>query len=448
MTRFNQLKREILPGLGSTKITERKKAREALVDQLPVNVVRQFHEAEGKGGWLLLFEALYASVQKEIEAHAKPSGGDTAKKRVVDAAKTVRTMVERTHQCWKNKRVLSSVLEHLMSNLWKNRELYEPVASNYIKTLVTLISHAPNRTHLDLEDWKKLVELCFRIILEEDAPRNLQKEVEDDAPRNLREEVETDGEERGDRKRSRVDSQTLPTIYLSPNAEQKDANELLAYLLGPDAPLMSFERVDEEEEDQISQYNGNMYGFLPTSILSRMRKCIQIFKPENTLYPDLLKTLCSIMPTIALNRREAAVEFAQRVWDPLLTVWEKQHARQPQIKESLIVLFHQLLPYFVAKQPDKAATSAFDPGPGLYRICSLLQSDSPSRGNDRLRIESLSLRLRDMAHTNNVEAFAYSTFCAKGGLQASQVLAWAAIELQALCTTQVRRPNDSSSKEF
>ncbi|KAH7923978.1 hypothetical protein BV22DRAFT_1196306 [Leucogyrophana mollusca] len=455
--------------LKSDKIKERQEGVASLRTAFARDhAVRNLDEKRDGRAWLIVFQALFTSVIKEKEACTKKAAsgksattGAAALRRLGEAAATVRWLTERSVREL-SKKTLKPLLAHCLQTMIYRGELYTPVALDYIKTIRCLLSWTPHMDHLDENNWLKIVEMAFNVILDDPVRRSFEdgeetgegggesmqvddsdmyqddSEDEEDTDNNL---PSTSTQTRK-RRRREVSATPAPsggrtTISSRQNAqrvvslEQIELTSLLALLLrSPCAPLLS----------------PNVPN-LSSAILTRMRRFLVLYPADTSLHHDFLLALQATLSHVALNRKSDVETFARGAWDGLVKLWGTKNKR---MKESLLGVLRVLFPFLTADQDGTSYAWA----DGVQKIWHLLNGEAESRwGIDGLSLDSLRLEVvsPDDEDICEREPFVARTFRAGWHFDPNQALAWAVLDLQADCAAKLFEHSESvhsSTPEF
>ncbi|RDB20837.1 Serine/threonine-protein kinase TEL1 [Hypsizygus marmoreus] len=418
-------------------------------------VIANFHiDSEGVSNpraWLIVFQALFQAVLNEIRAITKKattkSAGSTAmaQKRLADAASVVRWLTEKTAH-FMNKRVTKALLDHILQITVHQSELFNLVALDYAKALRCLVSFTPHLEHMEDETWIRVVEIGFNNVLgdpmkatfdDDAAVSTLEADDSDlfmeDAP-DSDDFDETDALPSGSRKRSRRETSVAPGPSVSAqrrnirNArrtsvtlEQLEFMSIISILLrSSSSPILS-----------------THYQYLPSSILLRLQRFLDLYTSDTSLLYDYIVALSSTLSHLALNKTRDVQKFAYTSWDGLVGLWGTKNKR---IKEGLVAVLRVLFPFVTIENVAfRENGTSFDCVDGISRLSHLLDGEADLRGGmDGLTLDSLRLELCDrQAHqhsqTQGKNAFIASTFRWGWNFGSTQALAWAILELQADC---------------
>jgi serine-protein kinase ATM len=456
---MNNLK-TVLENLRSDKIKERQEGLSAVRTVFAQDkVVANFHiNLNGKGdprAWLPVFQALFQTVRTELEAMHKissksASSAANAERRLADAASVVRWLTERTAHLL-NKGVVRALSEHFLQSMVRRGKLVTPVALDYAKALRCLVAYTPHLEHMEDESWVEMVELAFNAIMNDPIATNFADDPVDgssagaveaddmelylsDDPMGDDDEVLTSTRKRGRKdsnatkmpSSSKMISQTgrnskVPPRQVAVSLEQVEFMSLLSVLLrSPSSPLLSPD-----------------FPYLPSSILIRLQRFLDIYPPDTSLQHDYLLALSSMLSTLSLNKKHIVEKFARASWDGLVRLWGTKNKR---MKEGIIVVLRILFPFVISDNDlaDANGTS-FDCAESIGRLWYLLNGEAESRwGVDCLSLDSLRLELvKTGCHPDGTGPFVANTFRSGWNFDEGQALAWAILELQADCTSKV-----------
>lgn len=468
MSARETLNNTILPKLKSTTIRERTEGLSSIRTIFASNrVVEHFYvKKDGKPdplGWLVVFQGLFDTLSKEkglatTKVVGKAGSTVTATRRLAEAAAVVRWLTEKTAHLI-NKTVLKALFEHLLQTMVHQRELLMPVALDYIKALKALLSHSPNLQHTDPATWIRIVEMGFNVVLgdpirktfaddynvEEDSERERSATSSTRADDMVIDEDDTEMMEDDPaspatskkRRRSPTPRPSKQTIKPSQRArsashqiavslEQIEFNSVLSILLqATSAPFLS-------DED------------LPSSILNRLLRFLELYPHDTSLHHDYLLALSATLSHVSLNRKRDVVKFARSAWIPLVGLWG---TKNKGLKEGLVTVLCVLFPYLTSPpdgvNPYPGPESVW--GEGVAKLWHLLDGEAGRRwGMDLLSLDALRLQLIDTDPVDNDKAFVASTFRAGVNFNAEQALAWSVLELQADCAEKVLLTSYSS----
>jgi ataxia telangiectasia mutated family protein len=452
---MNNLK-SVLENLRSDKIKERQEGLSAVRTVFAQNkVVANFHiNPNGRGdprAWLPVFQALFHTVRTELEAANKASSKSTtsaanAERRLSDAASVVRWLTERTAHLL-NKGVVRALFEHFLQTMVRRGRLVTPVALDYAKALRCLVTYTPHLEHMEDETWVEMVELAFNVIMNDLITTRFVQDVEDgsagadDLELYLEDDPMEDDNEVPPltRKRARRNSAGTPVPSSSKtksqsgrdskaparqvpvSLEQVEFMSLLSVLFrSPSSPLLSPD-----------------FLFLPSSILLRLQRFLDIYPPDTSLQHDYLLALSSTLSTLSLNKKYLVEKFARSSWDGLVRLWGTKNKR---MKEGVIVVLRILFP-FVASVSGLADANGppFDCAESIGRLWYLLNGEAESRwGVDCLSLDCLRLEMvKTDSRSDEIGPFVANTFRSGWSFDEGQALAWAILELQADCASKV-----------
>ena len=429
----------LIEQLKSNGVKERHAAISSLRTALARDsVITELDNSPKRLGWLALFQALFTAVlnEKYVATHGSKSAS-AAKRRVADAASAVRWLTERSVHQLTHKNVIKALLNHLVQTSSHQGKLYLPVALDYAKAIRCVLDYPPHLEHIDDEMWVKLAEMCFNVVLGDSLRKELVQEIEDigrDGGSDSNIEGEDDGDESATtsaetkkRRRHEGSGAPEPSIIRSTtprtrprpiSLEQNEFASLLSLLLtSSSAPLLATE-----------------FPNLGSAVLNRLLRFLHLYPADSSLHPDFLVILFSTLSHLALNKRDAVSQFAQRSWDALLGLWG---TKNKTMKENLIVVLRTLFPFYTMRHSE-ARSLDFSYIDGVSRLWHLLGGEAESRwGVDGLSLDSLRLSLNCVQSETNTGAFVARTFQYGWDFDANQAASWAILELQADCAEKV-----------
>lgn len=446
----------VLQNLKSDKIKERQEGLSSIRTVFAQDkVVNNFHiNRDGVGdprAWLSVFQALFQAVLNEKLAVTKKttskSAGSvvTAARRLSDAASAVRWLTERTVHLM-NKRVVTAMFEHLLQTMVHKGELLTPVALDYIKALRCITNFTPHLEQMDEDTWVRLVEMGFNTVLGDSIRMKFDEDTVSASPALAADDSDLFDDDSMDldpdelpstsRKRGRSDSDAGPSSFkvsqsktqpktraqqTSVSLEQVEFMSLLSLLLrSSSSPMLS--------ED---------YHFLPSSILLRLQRFLDLYSADTSLLYDYVGAVSSTLSHLSLNKTREVQKFACASWDGLVGLWKTKNKRT---KEGVVAVLRILFP-FITTENEAWSGTRFDCADGIARLSHLLDGEAESRwGVDGLSLNSLRLELTDSECQRPggcQAAFVARTFRSGWNFDASQALAWAILELQADCVGKV-----------
>ena len=444
--------RRICESLNSEKIKERQEGLENLKTAFSSDViVKNFGVTEeGKSdtkSWIALFQSLFQCVQQERAAATKKTTQSvaTAEKRLTEAARTVRWLVEKTRHLM-NKKVTTPLYDHLSQSIVHKNALLGPVVLDYVKSLECLLGFTPHLEHLKAEKWLELVELSFNVILGDGLrtafDKNDSLDATDSTPpsptlttRSDELEIEdslmdVDEEEGTPRPKKRRRGETpqpsgsrdTPAPSQPPRSSgrsiivssvQVTFTSLLATLIS--SPYAPFDSLD--------------YPYVTSSILNRLLRFLQMYPTETRLHHDFLRILTATLAHISYNSTFLMTKFAHKSWDSLVKLWAKKNK---SLKEGLISVFRTLFPFLTSQH--KGISTGYSEM--LWSLWNVLSVEGGSKwGIEVLPLDSLRLEL---SRKDGTEAFVASVFRSGNTFDRSQAMMWAILELQADCAEKVR----------
>ncbi|KAF7356584.1 Serine/threonine-protein kinase Tel1 [Mycena venus] len=450
----NSTVKAIIQQIKSEKITERQQGLQALREFFGQDrVVAKFHISGGKANpktWLVVFQALFEAVANEKAAYNKQLGKAssatsvaTARRRLTDAANTVRWLTERTVE-YLNSGVFQALFDHLHRTMVNKRELLEPVALDYIKALRCLLEYPPHLDRIDVNRWLQIVELGFNVVL--DDP--IKKEFSDDPTESVTSPAPTPADDDSEFFLDNEDESDTSSASPSKKRRRKGWHCSARSIFSPPPQLKQPKRnkVPSKEQNELVPMLSLLLRsssaplllqdvpYLPSSILLRLQRFLEIYPADASLYHDYLSIVLFTLSHLSLNRKDSVIRFAQTSWDSLVSLWG---TKNKGMKECLVAVLHILFPFLTAH--DKARAASYDWSQGISHLWRLLDGEAESRwGVDGLSLECLRLELEladPEAGANG--AFVARTFCAGSNFDAVQALAWAILELQSDCAEKV-----------
>ncbi|KAL0572797.1 Serine/threonine-protein kinase tel1, partial [Marasmius crinis-equi] len=453
--------RNICDSIGSEKIKERQEGIESLKTVFSdPNILRNFGVTE-KGSsdtkaWLSLFQSLFKCVLQEKAGATKKTTQSmaAAERRLTEAARTVRWMIEKTRHMM-GKKVTTPIHDHLCQTMIHKGALLGPVVLDYVKALESLLTFRPHLEHLKSTQWVELVELSFNVILgdnlkttfsedddlnttESAAPSpaptdNMGDMYDDDSAMDV--DVDGDGGTPRPKKRRRAETPqpTAPTqpstSYRPPRSsnnriavtpEQVAFTSLLATLMS--SPYAPFNSQDDP--------------YITSSVLSRLLRFLQLYPTDTTLHHDFLRILTHTIDHISYNNTALMTTFARKSWDSLVKLWAPKNKN---LKEGLISVYRILFPFLTSGHG--SAVNQYSEM--LWNLWNVLSVEGDSKwGLDVLSIESLRLELSQRP-TDRREAFVAKVFRAGDNFDRHQAMMWAILELQADCAEKLYRHSES-----
>lgn len=443
---------EIIKKLESSKVTERQEGLNGIRTVFSKNsLVRTFNvcdddgEVDDRRSWTVVFNALFSMVRTERVEYGKAKLKGTEPKpavvkRLTDSGGTVRWLVERAARYFGND-VMEQVLHHLRDGILLRGEILVPIALDYAKAIKCILSFGPHLDHLLEDDWVKLVELAFNVVLGDPPKAGLDEGVDGDEF-SMHVEPEEEGEEEedvlpshGKRKRgthqmgpsqsfssrSQLKPRGSKTRQISVSLEQVEFVSILSILLSyPGAPLLS-----------------SNHPYLPQAILSRLQKFLTLYPADSSLLYDFLLALSATLDHLALNWVKDTQKFARNSWDALMGLWNTKDKR---IKEHLIVAIRLLLPYLTADLGINSVRDSYDQASALWKLYSVLEGEADyRRGIEGLVLDSLRLEIGlKVTGDGTAEPFVAHTFRAGWNFDTAQAASWVVLETQADCVAKVR----------
>ncbi|KAJ6493513.1 hypothetical protein C8R47DRAFT_1118464 [Mycena vitilis] len=460
----------IVQQIKSEKITERQQGLQALREHFSQDrAVDNYNFSGGKANpklWLVIFQGLFEAVGNEKTAYNKQlskasaaTTTSTARRRLTDAANAVRWLTERTVRHL-DKHVFQALFDHLLKNMVHKRDLLEPVALDYIKALRCLLEWGPHTDRIEAVKWLEIVELSFNVVLGDpikqafvddpvDSIKSPAPTTEADDSEFFMDDEESDASSVASpsKKRRRREgtappaasslrppSSKAPKRNRVPSKEQNELVPILSLLLRSSSAPLLLKAPPDEDQGRRSQPVLD----LPSSILLRLQKFLEIYPADASLYHDYLSTVLFTLSHLSLNRKDLVARFAQASWDSLVGLWG---TKNKGMKECLVAVLHILFPFLTAH--DNTRVASYDWSRGIGHLWQLLDGEAESRwGVDGLSLECLRLELADPE--DRTSAFVARTFRAGSNFDAVQALSWAILELQADCAEKLFEYTESN----
>ncbi|KAJ7281510.1 hypothetical protein C8J57DRAFT_1559254 [Mycena rebaudengoi] len=435
----------IIENLDSEKVTERKDALKSLSDLFNQDhVVATFHidKSSGKAKpllWAAVFQGLFKAVRKEKKSFVTKATGPN-RTRLDEVAKYVRILTQKATPYMTTK-VTRILFIHLRQEMVHNGTLLDPVALHYVKALRHLLEWTPHLDRLDADQWVALVELGFNVVMgdplrtafindptnSDPSPAPGTREAADDSEfyeddSDASSMVSPSKKRPSSTHRSKLSKRR--SVQVSP--EQIDFVPILAILLrSSSAPLL----LKDCE-------------YLPSSILDRLQRFLEIYPADVSLYHDYLLTVLAALSHLSLNRKDLVVRFAQGSWQALVSLWG---TKDKTIKEGLVAVLRVLFPFLTAGHEN----SSYDWSEGIGHLWRFLDGEAGSRwGVDGLSLECLRLEIADPDdRVSGDVAFVTRTFQAGWNFDPGQALAWAILELQADCAEKLFQHSENNHSQ-
>ncbi|KAF7308746.1 Serine/threonine-protein kinase Tel1 [Mycena kentingensis (nom. inval.)] len=380
-----------------------------------------------------LLEALQRAFGAEQTAAV--SGNSAASARCNIVATLIRriTVLAAPDMEWKN---ASPLIRHLHSTCTSlgGTVLWEKVAPEYTKALRALLECEPNMDRMDALMWLSLVEFAFNVVLNDPLRRTIAssdfkvpvpmspdaKAKQREAPSpNTHETTTMDVDEPPPKsgKRRRTTPPPSPPSKrhrsLVPDVTQTELVSCLRILLAsPSAPLL------------VPQF-----GYLPTSILSRLCRFIDTYSSDASLFQDFLHMVLHTLSHLALNHKDLVMRFARDSWSSLVDLWG---TKNKGLKECLAAVLYVLLPFLKTSRAGRSQTPA-----RIASLLKVLEGEADSRwGAGGLLIEYLRLEIAQDGQPTS-RPFCARTFRAANNFSDGQALTWTILEMQADCIEEL-----------
>lgn len=415
--------KQVISLLKSDKSKDRQQGISSLKDAFGRREAIQKLDADKKDGraWLVVFQALFSAVLSERTAVLKKgslsSAAPATVRRLEDAAGAVRWLVERSVAEW-NGKVCKPLIKHLMQCIVHHGNLFPPVALHYVKALRAICAYPPHMDHIQFDEAQciSILSLAFAAVLGDNLKSNLEEDEEGMSEDEVMDELSEDNEESGSsRKRKRSPERGRLRATQKPKSVSLEQIEFVAII----SMILRSPRIQLVHPDHPQ---------LPRALLDRLRRFFQLYSSDTSAHLDMMSAVNSSLDSLALNCRDLVAEFGIGIWDSLLTLWS---TKSRDLKESVLAALTTLLPHVA--HPDVN----FDRQDGVGRLLRLLHGEHDARwGFETLSIDAIRLEIvpDDIQRKQPFTAF---TFTHGFGFNASQVVAWTVMELQADCMKEV-----------
>ncbi|KAG8881998.1 Serine/threonine-protein kinase tel1 [Tulasnella sp. 332] len=318
---------------------------------------------DGKA-WLVVFQAMFTALMAERRAYLK-NLKDSKKKtnpaegKLEAAAARLRWLVDRAlHKLTRT--VLKSLFNHVLQAIVDQGQLVAPLAKHYTAILRLVLSYTPHLDHTPPETWNACMVLSFAVVLDNHIPKSLQWSEDDEASVAQSDNSDSDGTEPASkagpssRKRtfgqasllsmaSRLTSGSSKSTYRTLSEAQIELMRVVSLLLrASSAPILS--QIELSPSDSPDQA-----GFLvPRLILLKIARFFREYPVETSAHTEAIWGLNALLMQLELNARALLVPFAAEIIPELLTHWGKDHARNKNMKEGLLVAIRILIPFLVS----------------------------------------------------------------------------------------------------
>lgn len=437
--------------LKSVKVTERQQALQAVRQVFSQDhVVAKFHVSEGQSkpqNWLYVFQGLFEAVLNEKAAFVKQttgkagSSGATVRRRLTDAANTVRWLTERTVQYF-NAKVMQAVLDHLQKTMKHKGELLEPVALDYIKAIRCILEWTPHLDRLDVAAWLRIVEMAFNVLLDDPIQKSFDYDQAESYASPATTAADVDDVEFFLENENEYESDASSSVASPSKKRRRKATAAP----GPSKPLQN--KVPSKEQNELVPILSLLLrsssaplllqdvAHLPSAILVRLQRFLEVYPVDASLYHDYLSALLSTLSHLSLNRKDNVMRFAQASWDSLVCLWG---TKNKGMKECLVAVLRVLFPFLTAGHDNP-----YDWSNGMSHLWLSLDGEAANRwGVDGLALECLRLEVADPEGEAS-SAFIAQTFRAGHNFDPAQALAWAILELQADCAEKLFQHSENT----
>ncbi|KAF8892281.1 hypothetical protein BD779DRAFT_1512002 [Infundibulicybe gibba] len=454
--------RAVARKLGSDKLKDRQEGIAAIRSTFSNDAaVRNFCTVDGVVNpnlWLGVFQELFQALRFEVEAYNKKltskaaSSGNAILRRISDTASTIRWLVERTVDML-NRKVTNALFTHLTDMLVQKRELFLPVALDYIKTIKCLVSYRPHMDHRPTH-WVDIVQLAFNVILNDPVNmplENLSRDADSQGPMSpgsgghsdsefYAEGSDDDGAEastsNSKKRRARAPTRS-PTKSRARPANKRYARQVSVSLEQVEFASLLTVMLDVELSSMFHEDS-----WLPSSIMDRLGRFLQIYPPDTSLLHDYLMSLFSVLSHMSLNNKRDIEIFAKGSWNDLINLWGTKNKR---MKECLVAILRILFPFLISDQ-DEDDQGTFNLAEAVGKLWRLLDVEAEGKWSvESLSLDSLRLVGSGVEATESQQDLAFSarTFRSGPNFDPGQCLAWAILELQADCVGKLFELSES-----
>ncbi|KLO07453.1 hypothetical protein SCHPADRAFT_1001651 [Schizopora paradoxa] len=420
--------KQVLTLLKSDKSKDRQQGINSLKDAFGRREAIQKLDAEKKDGraWLIVFQALFSTVLSERTAALKKgslsSAAPATLRRLEDAAGAVRWLVERSVAEW-NGKVCKPLIKHLMQCIVHQGKLLPPVALHYVKALRIICAYPPHLDHIQYDEAQciSILSLAFAAVLGDSLKSNLEDEEEGMSENEVMDELSEGTESGSSRKRKRSPERGRSCATQKPRSVSLEQIEFVAII----SIILRSPRTQLVHPD---------HPHLPRALLDRLCRFFKLYSSDTSAHLDMMSAVNSALDALALNCKNAVADFGKEIWDSLLSLWS---TKSRDLKESVLAALTTLLPHVA--HPDVN----FDIQDGVGRLLRLLHGENDARwGFEALSIDSV--RLEIVANVVRGEKpFSARTFTHGFGFNASEVVAWTVMELQADCMKELYMLSES-----
>lgn len=377
-----------------------------------------------------VFQAVFNAVVLERSVAIKAgTGGSAAERRLAQASRTLRFVVERTAPLL-DKSTLKTVLVHLQQTLVVRGQLYEPLAVDYIKALKAIFSYRPHREHLQTKYWFQPVSICFAAILgltvrktsDWDSEPPFRSEGDEDDE----DELDEDDDDRRPRKKARLTRPTqsgfssshAPTTPAAGLRRTTVARATMTPALRELATLL--ELLFKCQDAPILRY--------PDIILSFFVRFFEAFTNETTAHVDIVRTLHRIVVELELNARASLVKVVPQIWVDLVPLWS---SKNEALREEVVVILTYLLPFLHGSGKIRSSQATSGVEDALRALFDSVVAP-PRDVDDLLPLSNiLLLSLNSAQRTKMAHVFKTTTFRAGPWFNAVNARAWVVYQLGA-----------------
>lgn len=365
--------------------------------------------------WLRLLQAIFQIVVDEQRAYLKKAGSTSnpALKRVKDAAQAVRLIIEKAVADLPRKAV-KSVVNHFLSTVIVQGQLFDPIALDYLKAFHSLLSYPPHLENIEQQSWIQALSLCFSAVLG-DPVRSTQAVLEEqlmdvDDSQTVETNASSSHVNGTQRKRKAAGPlRSQPENASSPSTQSslqirsagQDVIELMACIellvCSSEAPLLT---------------HGE-------ALLAKYLRFFRAFPNETSAHLPALTGFTRILKELHFNNRTVMTATASQMWPILLSLWP---TKITAMKEQIVIALSMLYD-FLTFLP--ASTS----GHMLYGLFELIRQECNSRwGIEALNLDALAFDVTS-ASASEKSPFTLALVRAGDAFTATQALSWQVLSL-------------------
>lgn len=382
--------------------------------------------------WMALFQGLSIAVNNERNQYIhKVSAVVTG--RLEKAGRVMRNAIERNVVHLKGK-VIDFLLNHMVKDIKGRGALLQPLALNYIKSMVAICSYPPHIDHIKRDQWISLVGLALHVILNHSPVDHSFPDVANDEFKMFdtldasSDEMDVDSESTRvgskrtmkvsgftqPRKRSKVFVTAISGPLRTVSQEQVEFMELLVILFrSPHAPLL---------KDRVAD-----------NIIHCLTRFFNHYRSWTVAHMNAIASVNVVISQLELNRVKLCTKFGLQLWTLLLSYWSGKEKKDKVVKEELIIALSTFF-YLMTSPASKIAPHVI-----IVRLEGLmrcLQEDIDRSAFDNLPLDNLRFELA--LNYDRDDVFRASVIMSGLKFEPSNVLAWRILTLHADCIGVVR----------